>query len=62
MGLASFNRMRKVYAEAKKIEEAEKENKVVEEIPVVEPVEPEVKGEVTEEPTTTRRRTRRNQE
>lgn len=61
MGLAAFNRMRKVQEEAKKVEELSKPiEEVKEEVVVAEIVEQPIE-EVKEE-STTRRRTRRNQE
>lgn len=66
MGLAAFNRMRKVYEEAKKVEEAIKPEVKQEEVVVAETVnvseeKPEVKPEEVAEPTPRRNR-RRNQE
>lgn len=62
MGLASFNRMRKVYEEAKKVEEAMKEQPKEEKIVVAEVVEQPTEEQPVEEPTPTRRSRRRNQE
>lgn len=67
MGLAAFNRMRKVQEEAKKVDELSKPiEEAKEEIVVAEIVEqPEINEQPIEEAkeeSTTRRRTRRNQE
>ena len=57
MGLASFNRMRKVLAEQQKVEALEEKPVVEEKIEVAQVVEPEA---VEEEKPATRRRNRNN--
>ena len=57
MGLASFNRMRKVLAEQQKVEALEEKPVVEEKIEVAQVAEPEA---VEEEKPTTRRRNRNN--